>query len=67
MKIKKISFVIIFIIIFTLIYVSFNTNIWKNNNKIIAWDVIHYYVYLPATFIYHDLTLDFVDLSGLPQ
>lgn len=32
-----------------------------SENKVIAWDVISYYAYLPATFIYHDLSLDFID------
>lgn len=34
---------------------------WKSNNRVIAWDVVSYYVYLPATFIYHDLSLEFID------
>lgn len=34
-------------------------HLWKQNNRIIAWDVISYYAYLPATFIYDDITLDF--------
>ena len=28
---------------------------WKDENRIIASDVINYYGYLPATFIFHDL------------
>jgi hypothetical protein len=27
---------------------------------VIKWDVISYYAYLPATFIYHDISLEFV-------
>ncbi|HCQ30401.1 MAG TPA: hypothetical protein DIU39_08955 [Flavobacteriales bacterium] len=37
---------------------------WKNHD-IINHDVIFYYSYLPATFIYHDPTFSFVD--SLPQ
>lgn len=31
---------------------------------VIQWDVISYYAYLPATFIYNDLKLDFLDDPG---
>ncbi len=34
---------------------------WNNEDKIIAWDVISYYAYLPATFIYQDVSLTFTD------
>ena len=30
---------------------------WKHDNKVIVSDVINYYGYLPATFIFHDLGL----------
>lgn len=32
-----------------------------NERAIIHWDIISYYAYLPATFIYGDVTLDFLD------
>ncbi len=31
---------------------------------VIKWDVIFQYSYLPATFIYHDIKLDFTEESG---
>jgi len=34
---------------------------WNEPREIIYWDVISYYGYLPATFIYKDLTLEFKD------
>jgi len=34
---------------------------WNSENRVIAWDVISYYAYLPATFIYFDLGLEFMD------
>jgi hypothetical protein len=37
-----------------------NIKMWKKQN-IIAWDVISYYAYLPATFIYNDYSLKFMD------
>lgn len=37
---------------------------WGDNQpKIISWDIFGYYLYLPATFIYHDLSY----LSFIPQ
>lgn len=55
-------------IIFLLV-VYFGTNfihrnwIWDGGPErgVIKWDIISYYAYLPATFIYHDLSLDFTD------
>ncbi|KPK85274.1 MAG: hypothetical protein AMS27_07830 [Bacteroides sp. SM23_62_1] len=39
----------------------YNIRSWKDPGRVIAWDVISYYAYLPATFIYHDITLKFID------
>jgi len=42
-------------------YSDFNVKIWKNPTRVIQWDVIDYYGYLPAAFIYHDISLKFKD------
>jgi len=34
---------------------------WKDEQRVIEWDAISYYAYLPATFIHHDLSLSFAD------
>lgn len=34
---------------------------WETDKYVISSDVIWYYEYLPAIFIYHDYTLDFID------
>ncbi len=34
---------------------------WKDEKRVIEYDAISYYAYLPAAFIYHDLTLSFAD------
>lgn len=34
---------------------------WQDEQRVIEWDAISYYAYLPATFIYHDLSLNFAD------
>lgn len=48
------------VIIILVLSISFDLSFWRQDKKIIYWDALHYYSYLPATFIYHDLTLDFV-------
>jgi hypothetical protein len=50
---------VLFLIVFTVFY-SLEYIYYKRSDRIIASDVIHYYAYLPATFIYKDLSLDFV-------
>ncbi len=49
------------LIIFAVVYTDFNTKQWEKPTKIIEWDVISYYAYLPACFIYNDMTLKFKD------
>lgn len=34
---------------------------WNQENRVIAWDVISYYAYLPASFIQNDIYLEFLD------
>ncbi|MFZ0472833.1 MAG: glycosyltransferase family 2 protein, partial [Bacteroidales bacterium] len=38
-----------------------NVKHWKEEQRVIEWDAISYYAYLPATFIYKDLSLSFTD------
>jgi len=35
--------------------------LWREEQRVIEWDAISYYAYLPATFIYNDLSLSFAD------
>jgi hypothetical protein len=39
----------------------YNIKSWKIPQRVICWDVVSYYAYLPATFIYHDPTLKFIE------
>jgi hypothetical protein len=34
---------------------------WNKPNKIIEWDVNSYYAYLPMAFVYHDMSMGFMD------
>lgn len=47
------------VILIVVIWSMANLRDYRNENKVIVWDVIDYYAYLPAAFIYHDLTLQF--------
>ena len=60
---SKITFskIVIFISLAGLVNLNYNIEYWKNPKKIIEWDVIIYYAYLPATFIYDDISLKFKD------
>lgn len=37
-----------------------NVRFWNVGRGVITWDTISYYAYLPATFIYHDLSFEFI-------
>ena len=36
----------------------FSAKQWRKDDKVIAMDVVSYYAYLPATFIFHDIKLE---------
>ena len=59
--------VIIFLLFFYCL-TNFTHRNWTRddgpNRGVIKWDVISYYAYLPAVFIYHDLSLDFTESPG---
>lgn len=55
-KIEKDTWVIL-LLIFISTYSIFNLKHWNKEDRIIAYDVVSYYAYLPATFIYDDVTL----------
>ncbi len=62
---SKITFWLLLVI---MIWTTLNLKKWKHaetNAKIITWDVTSYYGYLPAIFIHHDLSLDFIDTDGV--
>ena len=47
--------VILIVVVYTV-----NDHNWTKSRRVIISDVMGYYLYLPATFIYHDLSLDFI-------
>lgn len=50
---------IVLVMLFTMAY-NLHLGYWKQPHRIIANDVLHYYAYLPAVFIYKDIELKFV-------
>lgn len=48
---------VVLILFFINVYTVFNLKHWQKENRVIVTDVIDYYGYLPATFIYGDVTL----------
>lgn len=51
--------IVIFLVAITL--VNFSHHKYKSSEGVIDWDIKSYYAYLPATFIYHDLSLGFLE------
>lgn len=52
--------IINWLIILFVINMSFGISNWKEDNRIIGYDIMYYYSYLPATFLHHDIALNFV-------
>jgi len=55
-KIEKDIWVILLLVVVST-YSIFNLKHWKKADRIIAYDIVSYYAYLPAAFIYDDVTL----------
>lgn len=55
-----------FIVIYCLIYILLAQS-WKEEKRVIQIDVIGYYGYLPATFIYKDLSFEFTENYNGPH
>ena len=59
---SKLATLSILIVLTVVILVNYNLSFWKQQpGRIISNDIIAYYAYLPATFIYHDISLRFRD------
>ncbi len=57
---RKPAIIAYWVIIATVLGTNLSFRQWEKPDKIIRDDVNHYYAYLPATFIYHDLRLNFI-------
>ena len=54
------SYWAIFICLFVVLYSDYHNLVWENEERVIIHDVLPFYAYLPATIIYHDLSLEFL-------
>jgi len=59
--INKLPFLVSVLIIAFILNSMNNVKQWHKEEGVINWDVISYYGYLPAVFIYHDYTLKFTE------
>lgn len=57
----SLSCVVVILIAAFLLLRMFNNHRYSTPERVIAWDVVSYYSYLPAAFIEHDLTLSFTE------
>lgn len=57
----SLSFVVILLMAAFMLLRMCNAHRYSDPSHVIAWDVVSYYSYLPATFIEHDLTLSFTE------
>jgi len=66
-KIKNIDITKAIIVFNAILLLSavWSYKMWKGNNRVITWDVTSYYSYLPATFIYKDIELKFINPDPL--
>lgn len=58
----SLSCVAVFLIAAFMLLRMFNNHRYTEPSRVIAWDVVSYYAYLPAAFIEHDLTFSFTDV-----
>ena len=55
---RRLPYITIVVILLATIWFQFFVKGW-NRNRVIEWDTMEYYSYLPALFIHNDLSLDF--------
>lgn len=53
--------IVIFALFLIVAWKQFDMKIWNKQDKILAWDVVSYYGYLPVFFVYNDIRMDFED------
>jgi len=58
---RHLSKLVITVLAVIITLLNFNHHKWQRQGQVIRWDVISYYTYLPAVFIYHDIDLNFRD------
>jgi glycosyltransferase involved in cell wall biosynthesis len=62
-----ISFLTVTLLLSFMTLTMLTDKLWKDEQRVIEWDAISYYAYLPAAFIYHDLSLAYADNYSGPH
>lgn len=57
----KLSLLAIIATMFAIIFINLHHQIWLKPQGVVKHDIVGYYSYLPAAFIYNDLSFDFLD------
>lgn len=52
---------IIWISLLVILVANYQYKNWNHEYRVIAWDINHYYAYLPMLFIYNDIDMNFID------
>ncbi|MCF6365175.1 MAG: hypothetical protein L3J35_03140 [Bacteroidales bacterium] len=55
---------VILLFIIAIPFVNFNHHNYSKDEGVIVWDIKSYYAYLPATFIYNDLSFEFTEKNN---
>lgn len=55
------SVMVIVAIMISIAWIHANNKFWFRNQQVVKHDVVSYYSYLPAAFVYYDLTFSFFD------
>lgn len=55
---RNLSTYSIILCVFVVSILIFTSKVWRQEKQVIYWDVISYYAYLPATFIFDDIRLE---------
>ncbi len=55
---KDLSVFSIVFSVLVIVIIIYTSRLWRRENTIIYWDVVSYYAYLPATFIFDDIRLE---------
>ncbi|MBP6977515.1 MAG: hypothetical protein PHD61_11595 [Bacteroidales bacterium] len=45
--------------VLAMFYANLEYGLWRQKERIIVWDVVSYYQYLPALFVHHDISMQF--------
>lgn len=55
------SALVLVAIMISIVWIHANNKFWNRNQQVVKHDIVSYYSYLPAAFVYHDLTFRFFD------